>query len=110
MVGSEAASASVREGASKKPMARHVWNVMPSDNEVTILSIPGRDLARLASAELSGLPVPDAITPERMYRIATADVVAQTLADRGKNYQVSRQGVLLRDLNIDWIRRQGVVP
>jgi 2',3'-cyclic-nucleotide 2'-phosphodiesterase (5'-nucleotidase family) len=91
-------------------LARHVWNVMPFDNEVTILSIPGRDLAGLATSDLRGLPIPDAITPDRLYRIATTDFVAQSLADRGKKYQVASQGVLLRDLYIDWIRMKGVIP
>jgi hypothetical protein len=91
-------------------LARHVWNVMPFDNEVTILSIPGRDLAGLATSDLRGLPIPDAITPDRLYRIATTDFVAQSLADRGRKYQAASQGVLLRDLYIDWIRMKGVIP
>jgi hypothetical protein len=50
------------------------------------------------------------LDPKRVYRLATTDFVAQSWADIGKNFPREDQGVLLRDLVIDWIKQRKVIP
>jgi hypothetical protein len=42
-----------------------------------------------------------------VYRLVTTDFVAQSWADQGKTFPRRDQGVLLRDVVIDWIRQRG---
>jgi 5'-nucleotidase / UDP-sugar diphosphatase len=92
-------------------LARHVWNVMPFDNSVVTLEIPGAQLAALTdpSGRVNKI-VTAALAPQRVYRLVTTDFVAQSWADSGQRFPRSDQGVLLRDLLIDWIKQRKVIP
>lgn len=92
-------------------LARHVWNVMPFDNRVVIVEIPGDQLMTL---EDPSRPVKVAgnakLDPTRTYRLVTTDFLASSWADRGYKLRVTDQGVLLRDVLIDWIKQRKVIP
>ena len=92
-------------------LARHVWNVMPFDNRVVTLEVPGDQLAALKDPSGRTAPVVTApLDPKRVYRLVTTDFVAQSWADIGKTFPRKDQGVLLRDVMIDWIKQRKVIP
>ncbi len=96
-------------------LARHVWNAMPFDNRVVVIEIPGDQLGSLTDPSGRTAPVvPSEISgrldPKRVYRVVTTDFVAQSWADDGKRFPLRDQGVLLRNVVIDWIRNKNVVP
>ncbi|HSP69634.1 MAG TPA: 5'-nucleotidase C-terminal domain-containing protein, partial [Bryobacteraceae bacterium] len=92
-------------------LARHVWNVMPFENRVVTLEIPGDQLAVLTDpSDRTDPVVKDRLDPKRMYRLATTDFVAQSWTDIGKPFPRTDQGVLLRDALIDWIKQRKAIP
>jgi 2',3'-cyclic-nucleotide 2'-phosphodiesterase/3'-nucleotidase len=92
-------------------LARHVWNVMPFENRVVTLDIPGEQLATLTDPSERTTPVVTAkLDPRRVYRLVTSDFVAQSWADLGHNFPRMDQGVLLRDAIIQWIQQKKVIP
>lgn len=92
-------------------LARHVWNVMPFNNSVVTLEIPGDQLATLIdpSGRVNKIPT-TVLEPKRVYRLVTTDFVAKSWADDGKRFPRRDQGVLLRDVLIDWIKQRKVIP
>jgi 5'-nucleotidase/UDP-sugar diphosphatase len=92
-------------------LARHIWNVMPFDNRVVIAEIPGDRLMTLDdpthAEKVAGAAKVD---PQRTYRVVTTDFLTSSWADRGYKFRVTDQGVLLRDVMIDWIKQRKVVP
>ena len=42
--------------------------------------------------------------------MVTTDFLASSWADRGYKFRVTDQGVLLRDVLIDWIKQRKVIP
>jgi 2',3'-cyclic-nucleotide 2'-phosphodiesterase (5'-nucleotidase family) len=92
-------------------LARHIWNVMPFDNHVIIAEVPGDQLMKL---EDPSRPVKVAGTakldPKRTYRLVTTDFLASSWRDRGYKFRVTDQGVLLRDVLIDWIKQKRAIP
>jgi len=92
-------------------LARHVWNVMPFDNSMVTLEIPGDQLSALKDPSGRTDPVVTAsLDPKRVYRLVTTDFVAQSWADSGQRFPRRDQGVLLRDVLIDWIKQRKVIP
>jgi hypothetical protein len=84
---------------------------MPFDNRVVTLEIPGDRLAGLTDPSGRRDPAVTApLDPKRVYRMVTTDFVAQSWADDGKRFPIRDQGVLLRDVLIDWIRQRRVIP
>jgi 5'-nucleotidase / UDP-sugar diphosphatase len=92
-------------------LARHIWNVMPFDNHVVIAEVQGDQLMKLegptGTEKVTGTAKLD---PTRTYRLVTTDFLASSWADRGYKLRVTDQGVLLRDVLIDWIRQKKVIP
>jgi 2',3'-cyclic-nucleotide 2'-phosphodiesterase (5'-nucleotidase family) len=92
-------------------LARHVWNVMPFDDRVVIADIPGDKLMTLEdptrTEKVAGAAKLD---PERIYRVVTTDFLTSSWRDRGNRFRVTDQGVLLRDLMIDWIKQRKAIP
>ena len=92
-------------------LARHVWNVMPFDNHIVIAEVRGDELMKI---EDPSRPVKVAGTakldPNKTYRLVTTDFLASSWRDRGAKFPVADQGVLLRDIMIDWIKQRKVVP
>ena len=85
---------------------RHVWNVMPFDNEVLVGKFKGRDLPRVVTAGQT-------IDPNREYTLAVSDFTADNqnapsqLHTSGLVFAPS--GPAMRDMIVDWIRRQAVL-
>jgi 2',3'-cyclic-nucleotide 2'-phosphodiesterase (5'-nucleotidase family) len=94
----------IRDSLPRGPIrVRHVWNVMPFDNHVVVSEVAGRDLPRSLIEERR-------LDPERIYRLATMDFCVATWKDRGTaDLRVTKTGRLVRDVIIDWIRKQGVL-
>ena len=92
-------------------LARHVWNAMPFDNRVVIAEIPGDKLMALDdpthAEKVAGTAKVD---PARTYRVVTTDFLTSSWADRGYKFRVTDQGVLLRDVLIDWIKQRKLIP
>jgi hypothetical protein len=84
---------------------------MPFDNAVVTLEIPGDQLSALTDPSGRTDPVVTAkLDPKKVYRLVTTDFVAQSWADIGKMFPRHDQGVLLRDVVIDWIRQRKTIP
>jgi 5'-nucleotidase / UDP-sugar diphosphatase len=80
-------------------LKRHVWNVLPFDNEVVIATVRGTNLPAVVRADAR-------IDPARTYRFATIDFLAETsFARSGIAFEYT--GRPMRDLAIDWIERRG---
>ena len=92
-------------------LARHIWNTMPFDNHVVIAEVPGDQLMKL---EDPSRPVKVAgaakLDSQRVYRLVTTDFLASSWRDRGYKFRVTDQGVLLRDVLIDWIKQRKTIP
>ena len=93
-------------------LARHIWNVSPYGDHVAVVSAPGRELLELLPKELSPLVAGGgAIDPNKTYRLATVMFTARTWNQRrGRAYQIADQGVVVRDVIIEWVKRRQVIP
>lgn len=87
-------------------LVRHVWNAMPFDNEVVVGKFKGRDLPAVVTAG-------QRIDPDREYTLAVSDFTA---ANQSAPSQLQTSGLVfaasgppMRDMIVDWIRRQGVL-
>jgi 5'-nucleotidase/UDP-sugar diphosphatase len=102
----------VRDTLPEGPLlARHIWNVMPFPNRVVTIELPGDQLMTLKDPSRAVMVVgTDKLDPRRTYRLVTTDFLASSWADRGYKLRVTDQGVLLRDLLIDWIKKRGSIP
>jgi 5'-nucleotidase/UDP-sugar diphosphatase len=97
----------VRDKLPKGPLlARHLWNVMPFDNVVLVGRFPG---AKLPPTVLAGRTV----DPRKEYTLAVTDFTA---ANQSAASQLQTTGLLfpqtgpmLRDLLIDWVKKQKVL-
>jgi len=82
-------------------LARHVWNIMPFDDRVVIGRFRGSELPKAVAAGR-------AIDPHREYSLAVNEFSAinqkHILGTEGLTF--SKIGPPLRDLLIDWIRKQ----
>jgi 2',3'-cyclic-nucleotide 2'-phosphodiesterase (5'-nucleotidase family) len=94
----------VRDTLPEGPLlARHVWNVMPFDNHVIVGEFTGQDLPDFLIRERK-------LDPDRTYRLATMDFVATTWKERrSADLDFTDTGRLVRDVVIEWIRKQGVL-
>jgi 2',3'-cyclic-nucleotide 2'-phosphodiesterase (5'-nucleotidase family) len=87
-------------------LARHIWNIMPFDNIVVVAKVKGSQLPETVT---HGRPV-DA---DRIYTLASTDFTAANQGAPGElgtsGLSFSTDGPLLRDVLIEWIRKQNVV-
>jgi 2',3'-cyclic-nucleotide 2'-phosphodiesterase (5'-nucleotidase family) len=87
-------------------LARHIWNIMPFDNIVVIARVKGRDLPAVVAKD-------HRIDPEREYTLASTDFTAANQSAAGElgttNLKFTTEGPLLRDVLIEWIKKQRVV-
>ena len=87
-------------------LARHVWNIMPFDNLVVTGRFKGSELPAVVAAGRT-------IDPNREYTLAVSDFTAvnqsapSQLAASGLEF--GKDGPLLRDVIIDWVRKQQVL-
>ncbi len=87
-------------------LARHVWNIMPFDNLVVTGRFKGSELPPVVIAGKT-------IDPNGEYMLAVSDFTA---ANQGAPSQLGvtglrfgKDGPLLRDVIIDWVRKQKVL-
>ncbi|MFB3778389.1 MAG: bifunctional UDP-sugar hydrolase/5'-nucleotidase [Bryobacteraceae bacterium] len=87
-------------------LARHVWNIMPFDNLVVTGRFKGSALPAVVTAGKT-------IDPDKEYTLAVSDFTA---ANMGAPSQLGvtglvfgREGPLLRDVILDWVKRQKVL-
>jgi len=87
-------------------LVRHIWNIMPFDNEVVVGTFKGRDLPPHI---LGGRQ----IDPDRDYTLAVSDYTAanqQTQENlRTTGLKFPNDVGLLRDILIDWFRKKKVI-
>jgi hypothetical protein len=76
------------------------------------VNVSGRELSELLPKDEPPLLAggATAIDPVKTYRLVTVDYNAQGWVERGRKLQVVDEGVLLRDLLIDWIKQRKVIP
>jgi 2',3'-cyclic-nucleotide 2'-phosphodiesterase (5'-nucleotidase family) len=85
-------------------LARNAWNIMPFDNKMAVAKMKGADVP-------GALRAGRAVDPEREYTIAMSDFSATNEKERrvtgtgNVNFRITDR--LLRDVIIDWIKKQG---
>lgn len=82
-------------------LARHVWNILPFDNEVVEAVVKGSDLPAEVTEGRR-------VEADRAYRFVTNDFVAGQSAFRGISFEPG--GRNLRDLVVEWIRQRKRIP
>ena len=100
-------SGGVRDKIPKGPLlVRHIWNIMPFDNEVFVGTFKGRELPAVV---VSGRKV----DPDREYTLAVTDFIIANQSSprslRTSGLTFPRDAGLLRDLLIDWFRKKKVI-
>jgi 5'-nucleotidase/UDP-sugar diphosphatase len=87
-------------------LLRHVWNIMPFDNQVVVGHFKGSQLPAVVTRGHT-------IEPDRDYTLAVSDFTA---ANQGAASQLETTGLefpssgpLLRDVITDWIKHQAVL-
>jgi 5'-nucleotidase / UDP-sugar diphosphatase len=87
-------------------LARHIWNIMPFDNIVVVAKVRGSELPAVIAQGRQ-------IDPGRIYTLATTDFSADNQGTPGSlgttGLTFTTEGPLLRDVLIEWIRKQKVV-
>jgi len=87
-------------------LARHVWNIMPFDNLVVTGRFKGSELRSVVTAGKT-------IDPAKEYTLAVSDFTAANQSAPSQlgasGLQFGRDGPLLRDVIIDWVRKQKVL-
>jgi 2',3'-cyclic-nucleotide 2'-phosphodiesterase (5'-nucleotidase family) len=82
---------------------RHIWNIMPFDNVVVFGTFKGKDLPKAVVGDRQ-------VEPEREYTLAVTDFTAANQGApsqlQSTGLQFPNQGPLLRDLLVDWFRKQ----
>lgn len=90
-----------------KILARHVWNIFPFEDRIVVGKFKGSQLPKNAIAGRT-------IDPEREYTLATTDYTAanQSLPDElgSSGLVFPKVERLQRDVVIDWIKKQKVLP
>ncbi len=87
-------------------LARNVWNIMPFDNLVVTGRFKGHELPPVVAAGKT-------IDPTREYTLAVSDFTAANQSAPSQlgvsGLQFGNDGPLLRDVIIDWVRKQKVL-
>ena len=87
-------------------LVRHIWDIMPFDNEVLVGTFKGRDLPSVVVGERK-------IDPDRDYTLAVSDFTAanqQTSENlRTTGLKFPKNAGVMRDMLIDWFRNKKVV-
>jgi 2',3'-cyclic-nucleotide 2'-phosphodiesterase (5'-nucleotidase family) len=87
-------------------LARHVWNIMHFDNLVVTARVKGRALPPVVTQGA-------AIDPDKEYTLAVSDFTAANMSAPSQlgvsGLEFGKDGPLLRDVILDWVRRQKVL-
>ena len=91
----------IRDELPEGPLlARHVWNVLPFGNLISVGEIRGSQLPRELADGRN-------VDPNRVYRVATNDFMGGKWREMGLPF--SEDGKLVRDVMIDWIKNRQVI-
>ena len=100
-------SGGIRSGLPKgQLLVRHIWEIMPFDNDVVVGKFSGRDLPQVVLGDRK-------VDPDKEYTLATSDFVAgnegasENLRVTGLAFPINRGP--LRAMLIDWFRKKKVV-
>ncbi len=85
-------------------MIRDVWNVLPFDNTMVKVKIPGARLPEWAKRQIGG-----AIDDARIYTIATNSYCTDHMKDNfgADDFEVEDTGLLMRDVAVKWVKEHG---
>jgi 2',3'-cyclic-nucleotide 2'-phosphodiesterase (5'-nucleotidase family) len=87
-------------------LVRHIWNIMPFDNEVVVGTFKGRDLPKVVLGDRK-------VEADRDYTLAVSDFTAanQSSAEnlQTTGLQFPNDVGLMRDILIDWFRKKQVI-
>jgi 2',3'-cyclic-nucleotide 2'-phosphodiesterase (5'-nucleotidase family) len=85
-------------------MIRDVWNVLPFDNTMVKVKIPGARLPEWAKRQIGGK-----IDDARIYTIATNSYCTDHMKDNfgADDFEVEDTGLLMRDVAVKWVREHG---
>lgn len=87
-------------------LVRHIWDIMPFDNDVVVGAFKGRELPPVVVGESK-------VDANRQYTLAVTDFTAvnQSSAEnlRTTGLQFPKDKGLLRDMLIDWFRKKKVI-
>ncbi len=90
--------ASLSQGTVK---ARHIWNMLPFDNELVEATVRGHQLPEEFAKGRN-------IEPDRIYRFVTNDYVSSQWSDHPIRFRPV--GAALRDTFLDWVESRGQLP
>jgi 5'-nucleotidase/UDP-sugar diphosphatase len=84
-------------------LVRHIWNIMPFDNVVVVARVKGSQVPPVVARD-------HAIDPERLYTLAVTDFTAANQSAGSElgttGLEFSTEGPMLRDLLIEWFKKQ----
>jgi 2',3'-cyclic-nucleotide 2'-phosphodiesterase (5'-nucleotidase family) len=87
-------------------LARHVWNIMPFDNLVVTARVKGSALPPVVTQGA-------VVDPDKEYTLAVSDFTAANMSAPSQlgmsGIEFGKDGPLLRDVILDWVRRQKVL-
>ena len=87
-------------------LVRHIWDIMPFDNEVVTGTFKGRDLPAVVVAGRH-------VDPDRDYTLAVSDYTAANQETqenlRTTGLKFPNEVGIMRDLLIDWFRKEKVI-
>jgi len=87
-------------------LERHIWDIMPFDNMLVVGTFRGRELPEVVTANRK-------VDPDRQYSLAVTDFTAANQATaenlRSTGLKFPREVGLVRDVLIDWFRKQGTI-
>jgi 2',3'-cyclic-nucleotide 2'-phosphodiesterase (5'-nucleotidase family) len=92
-------------------LARSIWNIMPFDNQIVQGKMKGSEMPEEFRKEFAALGM--AIEADREYKLAMTDFSVEQLSVNPATAELSRrfprQGPLLRDVMIEYLRRTSVI-
>jgi 2',3'-cyclic-nucleotide 2'-phosphodiesterase (5'-nucleotidase family) len=87
-------------------LERHIWNIMPFDNEVVVGTFKGRDLPAVVVGDRQ-------VDPDRDYTLAVSDYTAANQETqenlRTKGLVFPKDAGLMRDMLIEWCRKKKTI-
>ncbi|MCG3135152.1 MAG: hypothetical protein HMLKMBBP_02658 [Planctomycetes bacterium] len=83
---------------------RDVWNVLPFDNTMIRIKVPGAKLTEYQQRRLGAK-----LDPARTYTIATNSYVGDHMREHlgSDGHEVEDTGLLMRDVAVNWVRQHG---
>lgn len=83
---------------------RDVWSVLPFDNTMVRIKVPGGKLTEYQKRRLG-----DKLDPARVYTIATNSYVGDHMSEHlgSAGHEIEDTGLMMRDVAVNWVRKHG---